>query len=325
MRGTTPLDPAGAIVRRALSREAPYPHLWGPSLLGPALLGPALLSWAKYDMPPAIMGILNATPDSFASGGAAATIAQGQAMIAQGATILDIGGESTRPGAQPVPPCEEQARVLPLIKALAGQGADISIDTRNATTMQAALDAGATMVNDVTALSHDPEAAGIVARYACRVVLMHMRGTPQTMTGLARYTDVVAEVKAELSARIDAALQAGIRRDSIIIDPGIGFAKSAEQNVQLLRRLAEFAAFDLPILVGVSRKSFIGVYGGQADPLQRVSGSIAAALFAVTQGANILRVHDVAETRQALNVWQTLSRGIENQSGPGPHAKAYSA
>jgi dihydropteroate synthase len=252
------------------------------------------------------MGILNATPDSFANAGVPATVAQGLAMIEAGAAILDIGGESTRPGAAPVSPDAEQARVLPLIQALAGHGADISVDTRNASTMRAALAAGASMVNDVTGLAHDPAAAAVVAQAGCRVVLMHMRGTPQTMTGLAQYGDVVDEVKTELAQRIGAAEQAGICRANIIIDPGIGFAKTAAQNLELLRRLDDFTVFGLPVLVGVSRKSFIGTYSGESDPARRIAGSVAAALFAVQHGASILRVHDVQETAQALRIWQRL-------------------
>ena len=259
---------------------------------------------------PALMGILNASPDSFSGGGGQATIADGLAMIASGAAILDIGGESTRPGAAPISAAEETARILPLIKALAGQGADISVDTRNALTMRAALDAGATIINDVSGLAHDPQAAAVVARYGCRVVLMHMRGTPQTMTGLSQYGDVVADVKAELAASIEAAVRAGVSRELIIIDPGLGFAKTAAQNIELLRGLGAFRSFGLPILVGASRKSFIGTYGGEPDTARRMPGSLAAALFAAEQGAAIVRVHDVAETAQALRVWQTLSPGV---------------
>jgi len=253
------------------------------------------------------MGILNATPDSFANQGEAATIARGREMIAQGAHILDIGGESTRPGATPISPVEEQSRVLPLIKALAGQGVPISIDTRNTSTMAAALNAGASIVNDVSGLTYDPDAAPLVAGRGCRVVLMHSRGTPQTMQELANYADLVAEVKAELAERIDAAVRAGVRHENIAIDPGIGFAKTASQNVELLRRLSEFTTLGLPILVGVSRKSFIGKFGGESDPSRRVPGSVAAALFALVQGASILRVHDVAETAQAVRIWQLLA------------------
>jgi dihydropteroate synthase len=255
---------------------------------------------------PQVMGILNATPDSFANDGVAATAALGAQMLADGAAILDVGGESTRPGAVEVPAEAEQARVLPLIAALAGLGVTISIDTRHASTMSAALDAGASMVNDVSGLTHDPDAAGIVAARGCRVVLMHARGTPQTMQSLARYDNVVDEVKAELEARIEGAVRAGVRLENIIVDPGIGFAKTAAQNVALLRGLRAFCAFGVPILVGVSRKAFIGALGGESDPARRVPGSIAAALYALEHGADILRVHDVRETVQALRVWTAL-------------------
>jgi dihydropteroate synthase len=242
-------------------------------------------------------------------------------MIAQGAHILDIGGESTRPGATPIPPNEEQARALPLIEALAGQGVPISIDTRNASTMEAALDAGASMVNDVSGLTYDPDAAALVADRGCRVVLMHSRGTPQTMQGLRDYTDLVEDVKAELAARIAAAERAGVRWENIAIDPGIGFAKTASQNVELLRRLRELSIFGLPILVGVSRKSFIGTFGGEPDPQRRVPGSLAAALFALEQGATILRVHDVSETAQAVRIWQLLA-AKPNVMGSGAYGSS---
>jgi dihydropteroate synthase len=264
----------------------------------------------------AIMGILNATPDSFASGGVAASVEHGLAMIAAGADILDIGGESTRPGAAVIEPAEEQARVLPLIRALAGQGVALSIDTRNASTMAVALDAGASIVNDVTGLAHDPDAASLVAARGCQVVLMHMRGAPATMAGLTAYGDVVAEVVAELGARVDAAERAGVARARMIVDPGIGFAKTAAQNLALLRGLGAFKVFGVKVLVGVSRKAFIGAYGGEADPLRRLPGSLAASLFALDHGASILRVHDVAETRQAVSVWQSLRESSTARADP---------
>lgn len=255
-----------------------------------------------------IMGIVNVTPDSFSDGGVHTNpVAAGLAMIEAGADILDIGGESTRPGAEAVAPEEEQRRILPAIAALARAGACISVDTRNASTMQAALDAGAAIINDVSALSHDPCAAAVLARHSCGVILMHMRGTPQTMAQHAVYQDVVADVCAELSQRISHAEAAGIDRARIAIDPGLGFAKTAEQNLVLLRRLNELAKLGLPILVGASRKGFIGHFGAEKHPLRRAPGSIAAALFAASQGAAIVRVHDVAETRQALNIWQALA------------------
>jgi len=252
------------------------------------------------------MGIVNVTPDSF-SGVLQDPIATGLAMIKAGADIIDIGGESTRPAAAPAAPEEEQRRVLPVIAALAGRGVPLSIDTRNAATMAVALDAGASIVNDVTGLAYDPQAAPLVAARGCGVVLMHMRGTPQTMATLTAYDDVVAEVVAELSARVEAALAAGVKRERIVIDPGIGFAKTAEQNLRLLQNLDAFRALGLQVLVGVSRKSFIGHYGGEPDAARRFPGSLAAALFAVSRGASILRVHDVAETLQALRVWQALA------------------
>jgi dihydropteroate synthase len=256
---------------------------------------------------PQIMAVLNVTPDSFSGAAPADPIAAGRVLHAQGADIIDIGGESTRPGAAPVPTGEEQARILPVIRALAGGPARISVDTRNAATMAAALDAGATIINDVSGLAHDPAAAGLVAARGCEVVLMHMRGTPQTMASLTQYADVVDEVIAELAARIEAAVAAGIAPGRITIDPGIGFAKTPAQNLALLRGLPRFKAMGFPLLVGASRKSFIGVYGREPDPLRRTPGSLAAALFALSQGADILRVHDAAETVQAVRVWQALA------------------
>lgn len=269
-------------------------------------------NWAGLDLDaPRVMGVVNVTPDSFSDGGVhadpQAAIATGLAMAAAGADIIDVGGESTRPGSAPVPPELEQARVVPVIRALAARGLRISVDTRNAATMAAALDAGAAIVNDVSALTHDPAAAALVARRGCPVVLMHMRGTPATMNAEANYADVAAEVTAELAVRIEAAQRAGIARSAIAIDPGIGFAKQAEHSVALLRRLPELAVLGYPILVGVSRKSFLGRISGEAEASRRLPASLAAALFAVYQGAQILRVHDVMETIQALKMWQALA------------------
>lgn len=260
---------------------------------------------------PLVMGIVNVTPDSFSDGGrhttAAAAIAAGANMLAEGADILDIGGESTRPGAALVTPDEEQARILPVISALAAQGAVISVDTRNAATMAAALDAGARIVNDVSALRHDPAAAGLVAARGCPVVLMHMRGTPDTMNEHALYADVAAEVLAELTAARDRAAAAGVRPENIALDPGFGFAKLGAQNVTLLRATRRFVALGHPVLIGLSRKRFLGEISGQPDPAQRGAESLAAALFAAGLGAHILRVHDVAGTARALRVWQNLN------------------
>jgi dihydropteroate synthase len=260
---------------------------------------------------PRFMAVLNVTPDSFSDGGAHLdpehAIAAGLAMAAAGADIVDVGGESTRPGSPPTAPDTEAARVVPVIRALTAKGVLVSVDTRNATTMRAALQAGAAIVNDISGLTHDPRAAAVVAEHGCPVVLMHMRGTPDTMNARAVYADVAAEVVAELAALIAAAERAGVVREAIAIDPGIGFAKLAPHSVELLRRLPELAVLGLPILVGVSRKSFLGRLTGEATPRQRLAGSLAAGLFAVAQGAQILRVHDVAETIQALRVWQALA------------------
>jgi len=275
----------------------------------------ALTGWAGLPSGrPAVMGILNVTPDSFSDGGRIGDpVAAALAMVAEGADVIDIGGESTRPGAQLVPVAEEIARIRPVVAALAAQGVVISIDTRNAETMRVALAEGARIVNDVTALAYDKQALGVVARAGCPVVLMHMRGDPDTMRDLAQYDDVVGDVRCELLARVAAAEAAGIARANIAIDPGIGFAKTAAHNITLLRHLDALAApqsmlADLPMLVGVSRKGFIGTLSGEPDPARRAGGSVAAALFAMQRGADILRVHDVAETVQAIRVWRGLTK-----------------
>lgn len=269
--------------------------------------------WAGLSLDrPLIMGILNLTPDSFSDGGrlptVETTLMAAQAMLAAGADILDIGGESTRPGAAPVTPEAEQARIIPTIRALAAQGAVISVDTRHAATMAAALDAGARIINDVTALMHDPRSKAVVAERQAPVVLMHMRGTPETMNGLNHYDHIGRDVAAELSAQIDLALAAGVAPAHIAVDPGIGFAKVGAQNLALLRDLAPLRALGFPLLVGLSRKGFIGQVSGEPVAAKRLGGSIAGALFALSQGAQILRVHDVVETVQAARVWEALRR-----------------
>jgi dihydropteroate synthase len=257
------------------------------------------------------MGILNVTPDSFSDGGAhddpSAAIMAGQKMRAAGVDIIDIGGESTRPGAAPVSPEAEMRRVLPVIAALAAQGAVISVDTRNAATMAAALDAGARIINDVSALRHDPAAASLVAARGCPVVLMHSRGTPETMNCHAHYADLVRDVTDELAERSRAAMAAGIAASAIALDPGFGFAKVGAQNFELLRGLRRCADLGFPLLVGVSRKRFLGEAIGQPhQPAARDPASLAAGLFALGEGAAILRVHDVAGTVQATRVWGRL-------------------
>ena len=267
--------------------------------------------WAGLTLDrPRIMGVLNVTPDSFSDGGrldAAAAVAAGLGMRDDGADIVDVGGESTRPGAAPTSPGLERARILPVIRGLAAAGVRISVDTRHAATMAAALDAGAAIVNDVSALTHDPAAAGVVAARGCPVILMHMRGTPETMMGLARYDDVAAEVTAELAERIADAARAGIGRQAIAIDPGFGFAKHPPHSLALLRGLDALTALGSPIVAGVSRKGFIRATSGEPDPARNFPGSIAAGLFALSRGAVMLRVHDVRQTVQAVRVWHALT------------------
>ncbi len=258
------------------------------------------------------MGILNVTPDLFSDGGLhfspEAAIEAGQRMLAAGADILDIGGESTRPGADLLPVNLEIDRITPVVRALAADGAVISLDTRNAATMAAGLEAGGKIVNDISALKHDPAALSLVAKRACPVVLMHMRGTPATMNEHAIYTDVAAEVQAELLAARDAALAAGVRPENICLDPGLGFAKLGAQNVALLNAIAKLAKLGHPLLVGLSRKRFLGEISGESNAAKRDPESLAAGIYAVAHGAHILRVHDVAGTVGALRIWQRLTR-----------------
>eukprot|EP01037_Dinobryon_pediforme_P018581 gene18581-18866_t len=268
-----------------------------------------LRRWAGFQGPyPLVMGILNVTPDSFSDGGRHQDpVAAAFAMIEAGADLIDVGGESTRPGAEPVSIETELSRVVPVILALAARGVRLSIDTRNAATMQAALAAGAEIVNDVSGLSHDPNSRAVVARAGCPVVLMHMRGTPATMTGLSQYDDVARDVAVELGVLVAAAEANGIARDRIAVDPGIGFAKSQRVSIALLQQLESILQLGLPMLIGVSRKGFIGALSGEPNAADRVGGSIAAALWAASNGASILRVHDVPQTVQAVRVWRGLS------------------
>jgi dihydropteroate synthase len=259
---------------------------------------------------PAVMGILNVTPDSFSDGGdlpdAASAIATGLAMLEAGAVYLDVGGESTRPGSDPVPVAEELRRVVPVVRGLAGKGAIVSIDTRHAAVMRAAIEAGARIVNDVTALAGDPDSMATVADSDVSVVLMHMQGEPKTMQRDPHYDDVVGEVRDYLAARIVACEAAGIARQRIAIDPGIGFGKTLAHNLALLNRLDALMSLGCPVLIGVSRKSFIAKASGDAPAKQRLGGSLAAALAAVERGARIVRAHDVADTIQALKIWRAI-------------------
>ncbi|MBI1219253.1 MAG: dihydropteroate synthase [Rhodobacteraceae bacterium] len=266
---------------------------------------------------PRIMGILNVTPDSFSDGGDHATpadaVGHARAMQAAGADILDVGGESTRPGAAEVPVAEEIARTAPVIAALRAAGAaPVSIDTRKAGVAQAALTAGARIVNDVSAFGFDAGMAAVVAASGAPVCLMHARGTPATMQADPRYDDVLLDVYDYLADRVAFAEAAGIARSRILIDPGIGFGKTAAHNLALLRRLSLFHTLGCPILLGVSRKRFIGTIGGAPAAKDRMPGSVALALAGIAQGVQIVRVHDVPETRQALALWQSVSVGREN-------------
>lgn len=253
------------------------------------------------------MGIVNVTPDSFSDGGQfldpQAAVAHGVGLVDEGADILDVGGESTRPGAEPVAADEELRRVVPVIEGLAaaGTGAQISIDTTKVAVAEAAVDAGATFVNDVTAFRGDPEMAALVADRGLDCCLMHMRGEPRTMQDNPVYDDVVADVKAFLEQRLEVAVAAGIPEQRITLDPGIGFGKTLEHNLELLRRLDELVALGRPIVIGTSRKSFIGRLTGR-EVGDRLAGTIATNVLAWERGATIFRVHDVAPLADALAV-----------------------
>jgi len=256
-------------------------------------------------MVPLVMGIVNVTPDSFSDGGlfldADAAIAHGRELHAEGADILDVGGESTRPGAEPVAPDEEIRRVVSVIEALAQDGACVSIDTVKAEVARRALAAGATIVNDVSAFRFDPELAGVTAQAGAGCVLMHMLGEPRTMQDDPRYDEVVSDVKAFLEERLAFAVGEGIPEERVWLDPGIGFGKTVEHNLELLRRLDEIVAIGRPVVIGTSRKSFLGRLTGR-EPRDRVAGTVATNVIALERGASIFRVHDVRESVDALTV-----------------------
>jgi dihydropteroate synthase len=307
---------------RGLHPVRAVPESW-QDLLPPLIRRPPPFAGIAPAEPgrPLVMGILNVTPDSFSGDGlaadAAAVIARGHAMLAAGADILDIGGESTRPGADPVTPEEEIRRILPVVRDLA-RAAPVSVDTRHAATMAAALQAGARIVNDVTALRHDRQAADLVRDAAAPVVLMHMPGTdPRSMQAEARYADVVLEVAGFLHDRVAALERLGIPRGRIAIDPGIGFGKTMAHNLALLERLPILAGIGCPILVGLSRKRFLGRIAGIPEAGRRMVPSLAGALFAASRGAAILRVHDVAETVQALAAWRAAATGAAPEDSNG--------
>jgi dihydropteroate synthase len=264
------------------------------------------------------MGALNVTPDSFSDGGlffgTEAAVRRGLEMLGEGADLIDVGGESTRPGAAPVPAAEELRRVLPVVEALAAAGAVVSIDTAKAAVAAAALDAGAAVVNDVSALG-DPDMARLVARADAGVVLMHMQGTPRTMQDDPRYHDVLAEVAAFLSSRAEAALAAGIDRAAICLDPGIGFGKRLEHNLALLAGIPRLAALGYPVLVGASRKRFLADILGPIPPAERDHATTAAHVLAIAGGAALIRTHNVVAGLQTARVADAIVRVVPASEG----------
>ena len=308
-RGSTELVPVDAIEDRFDEDMAAQ---WKAltSVRPPLQLGDRTI---RLDQPQ-VMGIVNATPDSFSDGGrfesSSAAAEAGARMAAVGASIVDVGGESTRPGATSVWEGDEIERVVPVIRQLAAGGTAVSIDTRKADVMTAALEAGARMINDVSALTYDDRSASTIAVAGVPVLLMHHQGAPESMQDDPRYDDVLVEVYLWLEQRIAAARDGGIARDKIMIDPGFGFGKNVGHNLELMNGLALFHSLGCPLVVGASRKRTIGALSGEAAPGERLGGSIAFALKAAEQGAQIVRVHDVFETVQALRVW----RGLRDQA-----------
>ncbi len=267
---------------------------------------------------PLVMGILNVTPDSFSDGGryldVEAAVRRGLEMVEEGADIIDVGGESTRPGASAVDRDEETRRVVSVVDALSAQtDALLSADTMKADVARAAVDAGAHIVNDVSAMTGDPAMADVVAESGAGVALMHMRGTPRTMQRDPRYDDVVGEVAAYLAERVGAAERAGIHRDAVVVDPGIGFGKTVEHNVALLAGLDRIGACGRPVLVGLSRKSFLGALTGR-EVGSRLAGSLAALTFCVLRGAHVMRVHDVRESYDAIRVVRALNAECDHSA-----------
>lgn len=297
----------GAPARRIPEEEIPEAHLQALTAPRAPLAGVEMTGGG-----PRVMGILNATPDSFSDGGLfearEAALAQARAMVAAGAEILDIGGESTRPGATEVAPEDEAARILPLIEELAPSlGAPISVDTRKAEVGRAGLSAGAVMLNDVSGLDFDPGMAALAAEMGAPICVMHAQGRPETMQDDPAYENVTLDVLGFLEERVARLEAAGLPRDKVVVDPGIGFGKTVEHNLELLRNIAVFHNLGCPVLLGVSRKGFIGHISGETEARARAPGSIAVALAALGQGVQIFRVHDVAETVQAFKLWQSVT------------------
>lgn len=273
-----------------------------------ATLGAARAPFAGIDLSrPVVMGVVNVTPDSFSDGGdyadPAEAIDQALRLAAEGAAIIDIGGESTRPGADPMPVEDEIARVIPVIEAAVAEGITVSVDTRRSAVMRAAIDAGARIVNDISALMDDADAPGVVAASNVSVVLMHMQGHPDTMQQAPSYRLASYDIFEWLSARIDACVAAGIPHDRIAVDPGIGFGKTDDHNMEILQRAGAFHGTGCAVAVGVSRKSFIGRIAGVENPKDRLPGTIAATMLALSRGVQIHRVHDVAAAVQAIAIW----------------------
>ena len=259
------------------------------------------------------MGVVNVTPDSFSDGGrfldAEAAVSQGLTLVREGAGIVDVGGESTRPGSEPVPVAEELRRVLPVVEALADRvGAPISVDTAKADVARRALSAGAALINDVTALRGDPAMVGVIAEAGCPVCLMHMQGEPRTMQDNPRYDDVVGEVLCFLEERMAFALARGVREEQLLVDPGIGFGKTVEHNLALLRNLHRFAELGRPVVLGASRKRFLGAILG-AEPGERGVGTVATTVIGLMEGAHVFRVHEVKANFEALRVTLAVLEG----------------
>lgn len=304
-RGAELVPVADIEARLDEGQKAVWANLTAPRL--PLTLGERVI---RLDQPQTV-GIINVTPDSFSDGGLHAepgkAIEAGHAMAAAGAALIDVGGESTRPGAKPVWEGDEEARIVPVVKALAASGTAVSIDSRKAAVMAAGLAAGARLVNDVSALTFDPRAASVVAKAGCPVVLMHHLGPPETMQDNPRYDrPVLLEVYDWLEARIAAAVAAGIARDRIVVDPGFGFGKNVQHNLALMNGLAMLHGLGCPIMIGASRKRTIGALSNEAPADRRLAGSLALALKGAEQGAQLMRVHDVPETVQALRAWRGL-------------------
>lgn len=294
-------------VARAEGAVAPEVERTLGRLTAPPTRPPGLANHAL----PWLMGVVNVTPDSFSDGGlfyeVERAIAQGQKLWQDGAVVVDVGGESTRPGAQAVSAAEEMRRVVPVVRGLADAGVFVSIDTRKAEVMEAAIDAGARMINDVSALRHDPQSLAVAARSGLPVVLMHSRGDPATMQDRPTYEHAALDVYDHLAARIDACLAAGMQQEQLLIDPGIGFGKTLAHNLDILTLLGLYHGLGVPLVLGVSRKSLIARIAGEAAVDERLPGSLAAAMHGVLNHVSMVRVHDVGATRQAVQVLHALT------------------